>query len=159
MPGSAPSATSVAAPRCAAPPAAPRSCAIPVALKHWKAQPLARVEVALRNGARQRPDAADIAGALGDADRAARIEQVERVAGLQHRLVCGQREPRMDQARRFAFEKLELPEQDLRVGLLEVIGGLLDLVLVEHVAVAERALPPVSVPARVREVEHVVHAL
>ena len=57
-----------------------------------KPSALARFVVALRDAARQVADAADVGGALGDGDRAARVEQVERVRGLQHLLVGGQRE-------------------------------------------------------------------
>ena len=41
------------------------------------------VEVGLRHGTGQVADAADVGGTLGHADRAARVQQVEAVAGLQ----------------------------------------------------------------------------
>jgi hypothetical protein len=47
--------------------------------RHREAQPRAAVEVALRHRPRQVADAADVGGALGHADRAARVQQVEAV--------------------------------------------------------------------------------
>ena len=50
--------------------------------RHREAEPGAAVEVALRHAARQVADAADVGGALGHADGAARVEQVEAVAAF-----------------------------------------------------------------------------
>ena len=51
-----------------------------------------RIEIALRHAAREVADAADVGGALGDRDGAARVEQVEGVRGLQHLFVGRQRQ-------------------------------------------------------------------
>ena len=53
----------------------------PCLRRHREAEARAALEVALRDGARQVADAADVGGAFGDADRAARVQQVEGVAG------------------------------------------------------------------------------
>ena len=55
--------------------------------------------VELGDGAREVADAADVRGALGHGDRAARVEQVERVRALQHLVVGRQRQPPLDAAR------------------------------------------------------------
>ena len=47
--------------------------------EHREAKALARLVVGLRHGTREAAHAADVGGALGDRDRAARIEQVEGV--------------------------------------------------------------------------------
>ena len=60
-------------------------------LQHRKAQRLAAGVIRLRNRARERAHAQDVALALGDGDRLARIEQVEDVRGLQRLLVRRQR--------------------------------------------------------------------
>src|SRR5205823_11468981 len=56
--------------------------------QHREAELLARVVVGLSDQARQRAHAADVGGALGDGDRAARIQQVEAVRRL-HDLLVG----------------------------------------------------------------------
>ena len=100
-----------------------------------------------RDSARMRPM---YAGALGDRDRAARVEQVERVRGLEDHLVAGQRQLRVEQALRLALEEREQLEQLRRVRLLEVVRRLLDLVLVVDVAVGQRRVPRRSSVARSR---------
>src|SRR5690606_11071056 len=57
-----------------------------------KAQALAAVVIALRHGARQGADAADVGGALGHGNGAARVQQVEGVGGLEHLLIGRQRQ-------------------------------------------------------------------
>src|SRR6185437_6036599 len=67
-----------AVPRRRARPAAARSCG-PRLAEHREAEPLARFVVALRDRACERANAPDVSRALRDRDRAARVEQVERV--------------------------------------------------------------------------------
>jgi hypothetical protein len=109
--------------------------------RHRKAEPGAAVEVALGDAARQVPDPADVGGALGDADRAARVEQVEAVRRLQHLLVGRQGERLVHQRLGLALVSGEGDEQELDVARLEVVGALLDLVLVIDVGVAEAVGP------------------
>src|SRR2546421_1024255 len=104
-------------------------------MRQRKAQAFARVVIALRHAARERPHAAHIAGALRDRDGAARIEQVERVRALQHHLVGGQHALRVQQPLRFGFEVTEVAKKELGVRQLEVVARLLDFVLVVYIAI------------------------
>src|SRR5690606_5101875 len=94
-----------------------------------------RIVVGLRHGAGQGADAADVGGALGDADGAARIQQAEGVGGLERGLVGGQGERDFDQALGLGPVGVGVGKQHGGGGDFEIVGGLLDLVLVEHVAV------------------------
>lgn len=105
--------------------------------RHGEAQARAAVQVALAHGARQVADAADVGGALGYRDGAARVQQVEGVGGLEHLLVRWQRQLRFHQLISCAFVGIERAEQEIHIRMLEVVGGLLHLVLVEHVTVAQ----------------------
>src|SRR5690606_12795696 len=124
--------------------------------QHGEAQSFTGVVIGLRHGARQVADAADVGGALGDADGAARVEQVKGVGGFQRGLVGGQRQGHVHQALGFGFIVVEVREKHVGRGVFEVVGGLFDLVLVEHVAVqhtvAVRAFGP-------DQVVHAFHAL
>ena len=71
---------------------------------------------------------------------AARVEQVEAVAGLAHLLVGRQRQPQRHEFLRFGLAGVEAVEQLAHIGVLEVGGALLDLVLVVHVAIAHIAV-------------------
>src|SRR4051812_39323720 len=126
-------------------------CGHPLARCHREAEPLAALVVTLRDAARQVADAADVGGAFRHADRAARIQQVEAVRGLEHLLVRRQRERLLHQVLRLLLVRAERREQELGVAVLEVVGGLLHLVLVVDVAVAEAFSP--------LQVVDVVHAL
>src|SRR5688572_16078853 len=119
--------------------------------QHREAEPLARLVVGLGHGTRQRAHAADIRLALGDRDRAARIQQVEGVRGLHHHLVARQHALRLDQALRLGFVVTEMPEQHVGVRELEVVFRLLDFVLMVDVAIGH--------PVRPHEVEYAVLAL
>ena len=55
--------------------------------------------------------------------------------GLEHLLVRGQRESCREQPLAGTLVICEMLQQHRHVGVLEVVGGLLDLVLMEHVAV------------------------
>jgi len=83
------------------------------------------------------------------------VQQVERVRALDHLLVGRQRQALLDQRQRLALALVEQLEQELDVRVLEVVGGLLDLVLVEHVAVGHDA----PGAARPDQVEDALHAL
>src|SRR5437762_4858274 len=98
-------------------------------LDHGEAEPLARIVITLRDRLGERANAADVARAFRDRDRAARIEEVERVRGLQHLLICRQRELALHQALRTGLEIGEVAKERFRVDVLEVVGRLLDLVL------------------------------
>ena len=71
--------------------------------------------------------------------------------GLEHHLVARQREPRLDQVLRLGLVIGEMPEQHFAIGLLEVVGRLLDLILVVDVAVRHTRRPG--------QIEHVFHVL
>ena len=87
------------------------------------------LEVELRDGAHEVADAADVRGALGDGDRAARVEQVERVRALEDEVVGRQRQAALDQALAFRLVVVEVPRVHLDVRLLEVVVRPLALVL------------------------------
>src|SRR5690606_9098553 len=111
-------------------------------LQTGEAQLPALLVVRLRHRLRQPAHAQDVALALGDADRAARVEQVEAVAGLAHLVVGRQRQAGLDQLQGLGLAGVEAVEQLGHVGVLEVVGALLALVLQEHVAVGHHALRP-----------------
>src|SRR5574343_124910 len=125
--------------------------------RHREAQAGAAVEVALGDGARQVADAADVGGAFGHADGAAGVEQVEGVRGLEHLLVAGQRELLAHQVLGLLLVRGEGGQQELDVAVLEVVGALLDLVLVEHVAVLQVGAAVLALG--VDQVVDVLHAL
>ena len=108
----------------------------PLAWRHRKTQPLAALVIGLRDPAREVADAADVCGALRHRDRAARVQQVEGVRGLQHLLVRGQRQSDPS-GFGLVFVSGERGEQEIGVAVLEVVGRLLDFVLMVYVAVGE----------------------
>ena len=75
------------------------------------------------------------------------VEQVEAVARLDALVVGRQRQRRLQSQQRLAFRLGvgEVPEQQLGVGVFEVVGRTLDLVLLEDVAVGDAAAVPVEV--------------
>src|SRR5688500_9967214 len=82
-------------------------------MSHRKAEPFSGLVVGLGDAARESTHPADVGSALGDRDRAARVEQVEGVRGLHHHLVAGQHALRLDQAFGFVFIVLEQLKQQL----------------------------------------------
>jgi hypothetical protein len=91
---------------------------------------------------REVTDAADEALAFGGGDHAAGVQQVEDVAGFQRLLVGGERQ-RLFEGEEFLADLLAVAEPALQhfgVGVFEVVGGLLLLVLEEDVAIGERIL-------------------
>src|SRR5688572_33174348 len=82
---------------------------------HGEAEALPRFVVGLRYRAREGAHAADVGGALGDRDGAARVEQVEGMRAFEHHLVSGQHALGFDQPLCFAFEVLEQIELQLDV--------------------------------------------
>src|SRR5436309_2560449 len=70
----------------------------------------------------ERADAADIGGALGHADDAARVEQVEEMARLQALIVSRQRQLALDQSGAFRLGVAEMRQQLGGVRVLEIIG-------------------------------------
>src|SRR5215469_1600038 len=109
-------------------------------LEQRKAERLAAREVGASHRARERADSEEVALPLGNRDRAPRIEEVEGVRGLQHLLVRWQGELRLEQFLAGALMVLEVGEEGGHIRLFEVVGGLLDFVLVEHVAVGDRTV-------------------
>src|SRR5260221_11172776 len=149
--------------RCAVRPAVSRIAAsrrlAVLGWQHRKAERFAGIDVGLRNESRKRAYAADVSRALGYRNGAARIEQIEGVPGLEDHFIAGQRKLGLQQAFGLALEQRELLEKPRRVRLLEVVRGLLDLALVEDVAVGELALDAIVLRDRPHEVEHVLQAL
>src|SRR3990172_1056470 len=56
-------------------------------LQHRETELFARLEIRLRHQAREIADARDVGGALGNGDRAARIEQIKHMSGLEYQFV------------------------------------------------------------------------
>ena len=125
-------------------------------MQHRKPEPLARFIVGLRHHARQIADTGDVSGALGNRNGAARVEQVERVPGLQDKLVARQRQPRFKQAPGLGFVSVELSEQPVDVRRFQAEFRLLDLVLAKHVVVHKRRSIRCNRPDKV---EYVLDAL
>src|SRR5690606_35978830 len=112
----------------------------------------ARFQPATRTGLGERPHPPDIGGALGHADDAARIEDVEEMARL-HALVIGrERKAGRQNIVALALRILEMPHQDLDIGMFEIIGGEFLFILQENVAVSDAGIVPF-------QVEHIVNAL
>src|SRR6185369_7777333 len=109
----------------------------PLARRHRETQAFAAVVITLGDAARQVADAADVRRAFSDADRAARIQQVEAVRGLEHLLVSRQRELLLHQVPGLPLVRRESREEEVRIAVLEVVGRLLFLVLQVDVAVAQ----------------------
>ncbi len=68
-----------------------------------------------------------------------RVQQIESVRSLHHLLIGGQHQFVLEQALAGDLVRVELHRQHRRVGLFEVVRRLLDFVLVEHIAVGDRA--------------------
>ena len=113
----------------------------------------------MRYGAREIADATNVGRAFGHADRAACVEQVERMRRFEHLLVSGQRQLLLHQKFRFGLVIVEMSKQRVGVAVLKVVRRLLHFVLVEHIAVIERACFAVFFPLRPHEVVNVVHTL
>ena len=107
----------------------------------------AAAQPGLAAGPRQRPHPADVGGALGDADHAAGVQQVEQVARLQALVVGRQRQGGVAREQRLALGLGvgELAEQPLGVGRLEIEGRVLALGLQEHLAVGHALAVEVEV--------------
>ena len=86
-------------------------------------------------GLGQGAHAADVGRALGDADHAARVQQVEQVAGLQALVVGRQRQPALQDRCAMLLGVGEVAEQQLGVGDLEIERRIFALGLQEDVAV------------------------
>ena len=112
--------------------------------QHRKTLSLAAGVVSAGDGPGEGAHAQDVALALGDADRLARVEQVEDVRGLQRLLVRRQRQRHLEQRLAVLLALVELGEQRRRVRVLEIERGLLHLVLVIDVAVSHAALRAVG---------------
>ena len=82
--------------------------------QQWKALCFAAGEVGAGDGAGERTHAQDVALALGDGNRLARVEQVEDVRGLQRLLVRGQRQRRLEQRLAVLLALVEIPRRATR---------------------------------------------
>ena len=91
----------------------------------------AACEPGFGTGLCQRAHAADIGLPLGDADHAAGVQQVEEVRGLEALVVGGQGQLALQDQLAVAFRVLEVAEEDLGVGDLEVEGRVFALGLEE----------------------------
>ncbi|ABU79351.1 hypothetical protein ESA_04170 [Cronobacter sakazakii ATCC BAA-894] len=128
-----------------------------ISVAHREAQRLAGGVVGFGHGFGQRADTQNVALALGHRDSLARVQQVEAVGGFQNTFISRQRQRvfQRQQLLSFFFVLLKAGEQEIHVGVFEVIGGLLHFVLMEHIAVsgfAKRAIAP-------DQVINAVHAL
>src|SRR5690606_33817069 len=85
-------------------------------------------EPRMAGGARQAPDAQDVALALRHTDRTARVEHVEGVSRLDHEVVRGQQELARgvivanEQALNLGLVVIEGLEVGIDVGFLEIVG-------------------------------------
>src|SRR6185437_924879 len=113
-------------------------------------------EPRLAAGFRQGADAADIGGALGDADDAAGVEEVEEMARLQALVVGRKRQALVDEGGAFRLGVAEMREQPAGVGVFEIEGGELALGAAEDLIVGDL---PGAGGAVVVEVEDALDAL
>ena len=93
----------------------------------------------MRNGARQVAQATDIGGALGHADSASRIQQVESVDSLEHLLIGRQCQLLLHQILGLLFVGCEGSEEEVDVAMLKVVARLLFLILQVDVAIIDLA--------------------
>src|SRR5271170_7004469 len=87
----------------------------------------------------QCPDTQNIGGALGHADGAARIEEVEQVARLQALVIRGQCEAVFENGAAFDLGVSKMPNQPQGVSDLEIVSRELALGPAEHVAIGDLA--------------------
>src|ERR1044071_1184755 len=99
--------------------AAAGSSSTPISSNRLRMRLLLLFEVELRDGANQVAHAPDVCRPLGDRERAARVEQVERVRALEDEVVGRQRQAALDQAPALGLVVVEVPPVQLGVGLLE----------------------------------------
>src|SRR4051812_26574813 len=109
------------------------------------------LEVELGDVASEGTDAADVSGALGDGDRAAGVQQVERVRALEHLVVRGQGQVALEQLAALHLPVVEVPLEHADRRLLEVVDRPLALVLAVDLAPGHTRRP--------LEVEHRALAL
>ena len=102
------------------------------------------LEVEAGDLARQVAHAGDVRSAVGHRDDAARVEHIEGVAALEHVVVGGDGQARVEAALRLGLELDEVAEQHVGVGDLEVVAAELALVLEVDVAVGDHAFAAVG---------------
>ncbi|ABV16057.1 hypothetical protein CKO_05014 [Citrobacter koseri ATCC BAA-895] len=95
----------------------------------------------------QGANAQDVALTLGNGDGFTRIQQVKAMGGFQNTLVSRQRQRVFQRQQLLCFFLIlfETGEQEIHIGVFEVVGGLLHFVLMEHVAIGgftQRAVAP-----------------
>ncbi len=96
----------------------------------------ALLDIRFRDLARDIAHAAEILGALGDANGAARIEDIEEMGAFEVVVVRGDDELRIQTAARFAFIGVIDAFQRIDIGDVEVIFAVLDLRLEQHIPIA-----------------------
>src|SRR5437763_4300756 len=99
------------------------------------------LQVGLRDRAGKLAHPADVRGPLGDRERAARVQQVERVRALEHLVVRRQRQAALDQVHALGLVLAEAAAQDVDGRLLEVVSRPLALRLAVHVAPGDTGRP------------------
>src|SRR5881296_3872213 len=109
--------------------------------QQWKALGLAATDVAAPYPAGELAHAADHPSTLGDADGAARVEQIERVAALAAVIVGREHQLRVEQPSALLLEEAEELEERVQIGDLEVVARELDLLPVPHLAVSQSGAP------------------
>ena len=88
-------------------------------------------------GSRQRPHPADIGGAFGDADDAARVEQVEQMARLQTLVIGRQRDAARRSAPAFRLGVARNAGTGAGIGELEIEGREFALGPLEDIAIGD----------------------
>ena len=87
----------------------------------------------------KRTHAANIGLAFGDADDAARIQQVEIMARLHALVISRQCKAARDKLLTFVFSIVKMPKQNIRVRGFKIIVRLFDFGAVKHIAIAHTA--------------------
>src|SRR5579862_3473396 len=103
------------------------------------------VEPTLAAGLGERAHAADISGALGHRDDAARIEQIEAMACLDALVIGRQRQLRLEQRAALGLGIAEMRKEALGIRALEIEGGEFALAALEHIAVFDAGAVEVEV--------------
>src|SRR6185369_10448713 len=99
----------------------------------------------------ERADAADIGGPLGDADDAARVEQVEEMARLQRLVISRQGDAALDQPAALRFGIAEMLEQLAGVRRLEIVDRVFPLGPLEDLPIGDLAVAGRAVEVEVED--------
>ena len=127
--------------------------------KQWEAQFFAAFNEFLSNDTAQCTNAADVGCAFGNGNSTACIQEVERVAGFEYKLVSRQGKTGVfncKQAFGLFFVVVELAQEPIGIAVFEVVGRLFDFVLMINVAISDDVTIKSFCP---NEVVHIFHAL